>query len=533
MSEAERDFERQANGLPAGPSRGHSPHSTAAFLSEAQERLRTKQHQQQLARRARAAANNFNGWRGPQDLVLPIVWPNLPLRLHRSFWSLQGFEKEKKLYQGHVSAVYQARDTQSGESVCLKVYSKANLSPLSAHQVLREIRLHSQVQHTNVIQFYAAWEDAARYFIVTEFAKGGDVFTDLQRKGGELPERTAIVSVIQPLLSVLMYLHDLGIIHRDLKPDNMLYVLHGAEKHLKVADFGLAIKCDEERPVTRAGTLDYMPPEVLVCPTKHEPEDGRDVTSPAYGPPVDVWGLGIVAYELLVGATPFEAEERVDTIKGILQGDADIPGFLSEGARDFIRVTLAKNPHQRPTVKQLMGHPWVQELAEPRSAIYSEGEMRRILSYRGGDLAAQFKEGLSWKGDGQRMAGLLQGPSAYMRSTESNLSSRAQTSQPAQPLDMHPSLESSLLSRGSAQLPGHMSPLGNPGGDKAASSSMQQDIDSANGCLGMQQPRGMYMWPQSEPQAALGESDQDAGTPMDLDEHPSLESLLMRQRSEG
>lgn len=52
------------------------------------------------------------------------------------------------------------------------------------------------------------------------------------------------------------------------------------------ADFGLAIKCDEERPVTRAGTLDYMPPEVLVCPTKHEPEDGRDVTSPAYGPPV-------------------------------------------------------------------------------------------------------------------------------------------------------------------------------------------------------------------------------------------------------
>lgn len=71
-----------------------------------------------------------------------------------------------------MSAVYQARDTQSGESVCLKVYSKANLSPLSAHQVLREIRLHSQVQHTNVIQFYAAWEDAARYFIVTEFAKG-------------------------------------------------------------------------------------------------------------------------------------------------------------------------------------------------------------------------------------------------------------------------------------------------------------------------------------------------------------------------
>jgi len=534
--------ERQASGYPTGPSSGTFPRSTAALLSEAQERLRLKQHQKQLARRAKAT-NNFQGWRDPQNFHLPVVSPSLPSILSRQLWSLQDFEQEKKLYQGHVSSVYQARDTRSGQSVCLKVYSKANLTLLNAHQVLREIRIHSQVQHTNIIQFYAAWEDDARYFIVTEFARGGDLFTDLQRKGGELPERTAIVSVIQPILSVLMYLNNLGVLHRDLKPENMLYVTHGSEKHIKVADFGLAINCNEERPITRAGTLDYMAPEVLVCETKHEPEDNKDLTSPAYDAQVDVWGLGVVAYELLVGATPFEDDERVETIQGILQSEPDIPEFLSQDARDFIRVTLAKNPRDRPTVKQLMAHPWVQEHAEPRSAIYCQGEIHRMLD-RGGDLNNRFKEGLSWKGNGQRISAA----SFLAQGTQLRFGEEVPIP-PPQPLHMHPSLESSVLSMcphgdsaaaGVADDRGHYIEQASVCG-KSWNQGDYQDRDSANGCMGVQQsmakqalghtqvPEENYGPPLVSP-AVPQQSLDDGAMPMDLDEHPSLESLLMRQQ---
>jgi serine/threonine protein kinase len=289
-----------------------------------------------------------------------------------------------------------------------------------------------------------------------------------------------------------------------------------------------------------------------------------------------------VAYELLVGATPFEDDERVETIRGILQSEPDIPEFLSQGtphmdvivgsvitpgrlscvfavtlayppilavgllyadARDFIRVTLAKNPRDRPTVKQLMAHPWVQEHAEPRSAIYCQGEIHRMLD-RGGDLNNRFKEGLSWKGNGQRISAA----SFLAQGTQLRFGEEVPIP-PPQPLHMHPSLESSVLSMcphgdsaaaGVADDRGHYIEQASVCG-KSWNQGDYQDRDSANGCMGVQQsmakqalghtqvPEENYGPPLVSP-AVPQQSLDDGAMPMDLDEHPSLESLLMRQQ---
>jgi hypothetical protein len=72
------------------------------------------------------------------------------------------------------------------------------------------------------------------------------------------------------------------------------------------ADFGLSINHVEERPVTRVGTLDYMAPEVVVCPDKHHPNDHKELTHLHYTAVVDAWAVGVLAYELVVGKAPFD-----------------------------------------------------------------------------------------------------------------------------------------------------------------------------------------------------------------------------------
>jgi serine/threonine protein kinase len=95
--------------------------------------------------------------------------------------------------------------------------------------------------------------------MVQEYAGGGDLFGLLQRYGGRLSERVAVQLVLEPFLRVLQHLHARGIAHRDIKPENILF---SSGMTLKLADFGLAIDLRAERAVTRAGTLDYMAPEV-------------------------------------------------------------------------------------------------------------------------------------------------------------------------------------------------------------------------------------------------------------------------------
>eukprot|EP00887_Chlorella_sp_A99_P007737 scaffold20.g7737.t1 len=322
---------------------------------------------------------------GPRTI---FVSPRCPKGMQRATWCLDDYAQQKQLYRGKASKLDLAVCRLSGTSVALKSYAKRRLSNLNWYQVERELRLHGTMEHESIIQLHAAFEDDEAVYMVQEYAGGGDLYEDLKRGGGQMGEAAVAGGVLAPFLSAMAYLHARRIIHRDIKPENILLT---ADRKLKLADFGLSIDWSEERPVTRAGTLDYMSPEVLVCPEKSRPEEnkaralaraqqegggtragqGWEKVLLGYTDACDVWAAGVLAYELLVGKPPFEQESREETYQYIRHRDPVLPSWMSDGAKDFITSALAKSARKRPTMQELLQHPWIvgKGRAAPRPAI--------------------------------------------------------------------------------------------------------------------------------------------------------------------
>lgn len=138
-------------------------------------------------------------------------------------------------------------------------------------------------------------------------------------------------------------------IHRDIKPENLLI---GNRGEIKIADFGWSVHAPTSRRTTLCGTLDYLPPEMV---------EGREHDSTA-----DVWSLGVLAYEFLVGSPPFEAECYRATYRRISSVDLRFPSSVSSGARDLISKILVKDQSKRMRLTDIPKHPWImQNLQKP------------------------------------------------------------------------------------------------------------------------------------------------------------------------
>lgn len=274
----------------------------------------------------------------------------------RDYWSIQDFVQVREIGNGAASSVYYSFCRKSCTPVALKMYKKSKLSVLNRRQVEREIAIHSSLNHPHIVDFYAAFEDDEKIYLVQEYASGGDLFDEVKRRGGRLPEDEVVSNVLYPYMCALMYIHGRGIIHRDIKPENTVFTKEGV---MKITDFGLAINGQQERPVTRLGTLDYMAPEVLRCPDKHHPNENKDRADLEYGMSVDAWAIGVLAYELIVGRPPFGMSCRESTMRAIHTLQPVFPDVVSSEARDFINSALCKTSTERYCISQLMQHPWV------------------------------------------------------------------------------------------------------------------------------------------------------------------------------
>lgn len=110
-------------------------------------------------------------------------------------------------------------------------------------------------------------------------------------------------------------------------------LLLGIDGELKIADFGWSVHAPNARRQTFCGTLDYLPPEMV---------EGKD-----HNEKVDLWSLGVLCYEFLVGSPPFEDEKYKGTYKRIAKVDLKFPEFMSESAQDLIRKLLQYAPEDR------------------------------------------------------------------------------------------------------------------------------------------------------------------------------------------
>ncbi|XP_004686961.1 PREDICTED: aurora kinase A [Condylura cristata] len=256
-------------------------------------------------------------------------------------WALEDFEIGRPLGKGKFGNVYLAREKQSKFILALKVLFKAQLEKAGVeHQLRREVEIQSHLRHPNILRLYGYFHDATRVYLILEYAPLGAVYRELQKLSKFDEQRTA--TYITELADALSYCHSKRVIHRDIKPENLLL---GSAGELKIADFGWSVHAPSSRRTTLCGTLDYLPPEMI---------EGR-----MHDEKVDLWSLGVLCYEFLVGKPPFEASTYQETYKRISRVEFTFPDFVPEGARDFISRLLKHNPSQRPTLKEVLEHPWI------------------------------------------------------------------------------------------------------------------------------------------------------------------------------
>ncbi|KAI1500593.1 kinase-like domain-containing protein [Biscogniauxia marginata] len=267
------------------------------------------------------------------------VEPSMPKQFH-----LGMFEIGRPLGKGKFGRVYLARERTSGFICALKVLHKSELQQGRVEkQVRREIEIQSNLRHPNILQLFGHFHDSKRVFLILEFAGKGELYKHLRRES-RFPEWKASQYVAQ-MASALRYLHRKHVIHRDIKPENILVGIHG---EIKISDFGWSVHAPNSRRQTMCGTLDYLPPEMI--------RPGSSDNS--YNEKVDLWSLGVLTYEFLVGEAPFE-DTPVMTQRRIARADMTIPSFVSPEARDLIKRLLVLDPEKRIPLEQVQTHPWI------------------------------------------------------------------------------------------------------------------------------------------------------------------------------
>jgi serine/threonine protein kinase len=257
-------------------------------------------------------------------------------------WSLKDFEIGKPLGQGKFGRVYLAREINTKFIVAIKAMSKKQLLKAQfEHQLRREIEIQSHLRHPNILRMYGYFYDNAKVYLILEYCVGGELYKKLQLQQ-KFDEKKSARMLVQ-LADALIYCHSKNIIHRDIKPENLLL---GKNGEIKLADFGWSTHAPSSRRTTMCGTLDYLPPEIV----KRQVHDEK----------VDIWSLGILLYEFLVGQPPFEAASHEATYERITSVDLVFPTYVRHDAQDLIQKLLVRDPNKRITLEALKTHKWIQ-----------------------------------------------------------------------------------------------------------------------------------------------------------------------------
>lgn len=256
-------------------------------------------------------------------------------------WGVNDFEVGRALGKGKFGNVYLAREKTSKYIVALKVLSKKQLIKHNVqHQLRREIEIQAHLHHQNILQLYGYFYDETRVYLILEYAPRGELYKKL-RDSQRFDEKTS-ANYIRQIIDALEVCHQKNVIHRDIKPENILI---GFKGELKIADFGWSVHAPSSRRQTMCGTLDYLPPEM--------------VQRQVYDEKVDLWCLGVLTYEFLVGSPPFEMESQEHTYDRICRVKYTTPDHMSELAKDFINRLLQKKPADRMPLEKAKQHDWI------------------------------------------------------------------------------------------------------------------------------------------------------------------------------
>ncbi|MBO0880396.1 MAG: serine/threonine protein kinase [Mycobacterium sp.] len=282
------------------------------------------------------------------------------------------YRVEAKIASGGTSTVYRGLDVRLDRPVALKVMDSRYAGDeqfLTRFQL--EARAVARLKDPGLVAVYDQGLDARHPFLVMELIEGGTL-RELLAERGPMPPH-AVAAVLRPVLGGLAAAHHAGLVHRDVKPENVLISDDGV---VKIADFGL-VRAVAAAGITSAsvilGTAAYLSPEQV--------KDGKAT------PRSDVYAVGITAYELLTGHTPFSGDTALSIAYQRLDSDVPPPGTSIDGVPgqfdELVERATARNPAHRYADAHDMGaelEAIVDELSLPKFRVPAPSNSAQLRS---------------------------------------------------------------------------------------------------------------------------------------------------------
>ncbi|XP_060194218.1 serine/threonine/tyrosine-protein kinase HT1-like isoform X1 [Lycium barbarum] len=227
------------------------------------------------------------------------------------------------------------------------------------NQFIREVTLLSRLHHPNVIKFIGACKQPPVFCVVTEYLSEGSLRAHLHKLEQKSLTLDKLIALAMDIARGMDYIHSQGVIHRDLKPENILI---NEDFHLKIADFGIA--CEEaycDLLVDDPGTYRWMAPEMI--------------KRKSYGRKVDVYGFGLILWEMVAGTIPYEDMTPVQAAFAVVNKNMrpPIPRDCPPAMRALIELCWALQPDKRPEFWQI-----VKVLEQFESSVAHDGTLNLV-----------------------------------------------------------------------------------------------------------------------------------------------------------
>ncbi|CAN9506194.1 unnamed protein product [Ophioblennius macclurei] len=316
---------------------------------------------------AAAEPSQSRGTRGAGGLLSEV---QTPIRTE-PFTDHYAIIPGRELGRGKFAVVRKCVEKATGHEYAAKFMRKRRKGQDCRTEIVHEIAvLELATTSTRVVNLHQVYEMASEMVLVLEFAAGGEIFNQcVADRDDDAFTEEDVKRLMKQILEGIAFLHHNNVVHLDLKPQNILLTSSSPLGNIKIVDFGLSRMVNSHQELREImGTPEYVAPEIL----NYEPISTA----------TDMWSIGVLAYVMLTGISPFLGEDKQETFLNISQlnvsyGEEELQQ-LDHAAVAFIQTLLRKPPQERATAVQCLQHPWLQ--TSPQEDTPSEEEQEASSS---------------------------------------------------------------------------------------------------------------------------------------------------------
>ena len=280
------------------------------------------------------------------------------LATYKSSNNFYQYEFIRWIKSGGFGNIYLAKEVDSNKDFAVKEISVKNFSNENLYNISRESMILKEMSHINIIKFHRIFTYNQKFYIIMDFARGGELSSILS-SNKPLKEEHA-KNLFHQIYNAVCYIHSKNIIHRDLKPNNILF-LDEEKTHIIIIDFGISGSSNgNQKELVKAGTQLYLPPEVLT---------GAEFSSSTK---LDIWALGIILYQMVEGCHPFENKNKKGSvINNILKNKLEFNKKIkiSESLKKLLQGLLEKNYRFRIDTGDPLFEKWFEDNSKEKTKV--------------------------------------------------------------------------------------------------------------------------------------------------------------------